>query len=310
MTRATRHRRGGVSLMEVLIAIFVIMVGLLGLLALIPVGGLAIQDMVKADRTGTLGRAALRDVKVRRMLDPELWIPKPDPKDPNPAPFAIDPLGVVVYGLGEIKLGGVLDRRNLALPPEPTPLTAEQATWIFLGRDDRVFTIPKDPAERKKPTLDDNGEEKFSGHYSWFLTVSPAMSEKDLWVRFKSQYMVSVVVCYKRQFTEEGERTVKVTEFLGGGWGGGSIVLDEQVNVREDQWIMLYDASQSGDVSQCKWYRVVAVGKGDLPYLTLSGPDWDVMNYPKPTAVIISTVVGVYTEPIELDRDPAWLPKP
>ena len=63
------HRRG-VSLLEVLAAIGVLSIGLLGLAALLPIGRYTIAEATKADRAGHCGRAALRNVVVRRMLDP------------------------------------------------------------------------------------------------------------------------------------------------------------------------------------------------------------------------------------------------
>jgi hypothetical protein len=66
--------RRGVSLLEVLISIFVLAVGLLGVLAIIPLGQMTIAESVKADRAGACGRAAMRDIKVRRMLDFRSWI--------------------------------------------------------------------------------------------------------------------------------------------------------------------------------------------------------------------------------------------
>lgn len=66
--------RRGVSLMEVLISIFVLSVGLLGIAALIPLGRFTIVEASKADRSGACGRAAIRDVKVRRLLDRTAWV--------------------------------------------------------------------------------------------------------------------------------------------------------------------------------------------------------------------------------------------
>jgi len=72
------HRRG-ISLLEVLAAIGVLSIGLLGLAALLPVGRYTISEATKADRTGDCGRAAMRDVVVRRMLDYYNWY---DPHNP------------------------------------------------------------------------------------------------------------------------------------------------------------------------------------------------------------------------------------
>lgn len=66
--------RGGVTLLEVLVAIMVLSVGLLGLAALIPVGRFEMAEAGKVDRGSTLGRAAFRDLLVRGYLRPENWL--------------------------------------------------------------------------------------------------------------------------------------------------------------------------------------------------------------------------------------------
>ena len=73
----SRTRRRGISLLEVLAAIGVLSVGLLGLAALLPIGIFTIGEATKADRAGQCGRAALRDIVVRRMLDSSYWTRKP-----------------------------------------------------------------------------------------------------------------------------------------------------------------------------------------------------------------------------------------
>lgn len=59
--------------MEVLISIFVLSVGLLGVAAVIPVAGHEILEATKADRSAACGQAALHDIRVRGTLDPDDW---------------------------------------------------------------------------------------------------------------------------------------------------------------------------------------------------------------------------------------------
>ncbi|MCC6123929.1 MAG: hypothetical protein IT426_03125 [Pirellulales bacterium] len=105
--------RRGVSLLEVLISIGVLTVGLLGVLAIIPLGQMTIAESVKAERAGACGRAAMRDIKVKRLLDYRSWMweqntwgigydPSFPPasqifpiRDPD-VPDAAHPLGVIV----------------------------------------------------------------------------------------------------------------------------------------------------------------------------------------------------------------------
>src|SRR5579859_1448276 len=70
-TEPKRSRHRGISLLEVLISIFILLVGLLGVGALIPIGRLEVGQADKFDRAGTLGRAAFREMKIRAMLRPD-----------------------------------------------------------------------------------------------------------------------------------------------------------------------------------------------------------------------------------------------
>ena len=65
--RRLRIGRHGVTLMEVLISIAVVAIGLLGVVALIPVGGQQAQTGARNDRQARLGRRTFREFKVRGM---------------------------------------------------------------------------------------------------------------------------------------------------------------------------------------------------------------------------------------------------
>jgi hypothetical protein len=54
-----RHRRAGVTLIEVLAAIFITGVGLLALLTLFPLGALALAQAIKDDRTAAVAQGAV-----------------------------------------------------------------------------------------------------------------------------------------------------------------------------------------------------------------------------------------------------------
>ena len=79
--------RAGISLLEVLISIFVLTVGLLGIAAVIPIGRVEILQTQIADRSSTLGRDAHRELYVREYLNPNHWLvlwPDDDVADPWP----------------------------------------------------------------------------------------------------------------------------------------------------------------------------------------------------------------------------------
>jgi hypothetical protein len=113
-----RSLRRGISLLEVLISMFVLAVGLLGVAALIPAGHHEIAQGSRLEYASMIGRSAFRDLKVRGMLTPgnwdgtyywrlqngnPAWAPT-GPDDPQPfvvngaksahVAFALDPLGI------------------------------------------------------------------------------------------------------------------------------------------------------------------------------------------------------------------------
>jgi len=66
--------RPGVTLMEVMIAIGVMTVGLMGMASLIPLGRLELSEGDRMDNVSSLGRASFRDITVRGYLRPEMWV--------------------------------------------------------------------------------------------------------------------------------------------------------------------------------------------------------------------------------------------
>ena len=74
LVETIRRRRRGISLLEVLISMFVLSIGLLGVASLMPIGKFAVREATKANQSAAAARAALRQLKVRRMLRPDRWL--------------------------------------------------------------------------------------------------------------------------------------------------------------------------------------------------------------------------------------------
>ncbi len=290
--------RRGVSLMEVLISIFVTAIGLLGLAALIPVGTYAIFHTTVADRSGACGRAGLREVKIQRMLDPALWV-----GNPGNGPFAIDPLGIVLKMPNSL---GSIPRISLKDPLTGNAMSQDVADQTFTFHDDLAVEFPEDEQRPYLllPDLDSDYPQPLADeHYTWFLTVTPSPMEALEHAENKRVFTVSVVVCFQRKFNVSDDpdlngESPRTAEVLGNGWGGGSVKLNNRVTIKENEWIMLYGGGR------CHWYRVLSTGvtADNEQLLGLSGPDWDAANIPKPKALVVSGVKGVYTTTIEVDR--------
>ena len=311
--------RRGFSLMEVLAAIGVIAIGLLGLASLMPIGQIMIFQGTQADRAGNCGRAAMRDVVVRRMLDSTNWT-----KNPTTPAFLIDPIGVTggyqnangpTGPLANINFGGTTIPR-VSLKNNGTAMVGLQAASTFTCTDDLVAPLPENftpaqPVGRPVNMVGGNPSPlDYRGDYTWFASVVPQPNS--------SRFTVSVVVCYKRlvdTVAREHSNTnnpVIVSSLHdsvnGVALAGGSVQLNAALNdpangisVHENDWVAL--CSSAG---LCRWYRIAAISD-DTTQLTLVGPDW--VN-PSPgsdkVVALASNVVGVYTTTIDLDTDPTW----
>jgi prepilin-type N-terminal cleavage/methylation domain-containing protein len=309
--------RRGLSLLEVLVSMGILTVGLLAVASLIPIGKFAMVETNKADRTGMLGRAGLREVKVRRMLDPNLWA-----STPTNTVFVIDPLGCTSV-LGTTSVGGTasaIERVNLRTVPGGGALNSGQADSIFRLQDELIYSLPKDmvPPQTGDRPVPTGGNE---GNFSWFLTVACSPAELSLPLPQKRQFSVAVVVCWKRAFTatandpEAGEATVSVVCDAATGFGGIGISYPTTTTAptpKQNEWVLLTSGTQA------TWYRVVSVGSdGTTTRATLVGPDWNGGTTggtlgPPPAPddsvklVVIKGVTGVYTTTVQLDNDAIW----
>jgi hypothetical protein len=310
---------------EVLAAIGVLSVGLLGLAALLPLGRLAISDSMRIDQTGDCGRAALRDVRVRGLLDPRLIVGAyPVKSNSPPTSYIIDPRGIA-NGLGSF--GSIVPRVNILNALGGSAMSSTQADAVFLCPDDLSVSLPEQqtpPLPEGRPTLN-----PFQGAYSWMLTVTPCATDPvystNNPVLYPYKYSVSVVVFDHRGVSNTtppgSERAVQVTKFLGVSngsiaYGGGSVQLSRSlsdiatdssaptgINIHEGDWVAL--CSTSG---LCQWYSVATVSDDNSTggsYMTLSGPDW-VVQGGETVVAVGKAIAGVYTTTVVLDQEPGW----
>ena len=168
--------RPGLSLLEVLVALFILSFGLLGVAMLLPAGTVTLRETAKLDRGAALGRAAMREVKVRQYADPwwyrgpgdvdfdrdvPRWIRPLDggqwapfghltqfPEDSVTRPVLIDPLYVARHtgssDLWRFPLVGqhTMPRATINLrqsPGPPYPMRYGVAERFFMCQDDLEF---------------------------------------------------------------------------------------------------------------------------------------------------------------------------
>jgi hypothetical protein len=110
--------RPGISLLEVLISMFVLVIGLLGVAAMFPVGQSYVFKAAQYDRSAALGQAAFNEIQVRGMLRMDAnrpfdyWLRPDSSSDP---PVGANPF---VPGMPPVPNGAV-DLRGIAFAIDP-----------------------------------------------------------------------------------------------------------------------------------------------------------------------------------------------
>ncbi|MEX0936932.1 MAG: hypothetical protein WDZ59_03655 [Pirellulales bacterium] len=276
---ARRRDRRAISLLEVLVSMFVLLFGLVGVLALIPVGNHYLQQATVHDRAAAVGHAAFNQIRTQRLLRPDRWVDGAGdvsiglPTSSPPPAFAVDPLWYA-YGpnnsppgahsfpyssapvFPEFMLRRVSLRSELAPPGPPfqiiPPAIAEQG---FMWDDDLSITLPEDhdqPSQTlaQRDISDAAVQRQFQGDFSWMFTAvpvkhGPGWNPVDGRFTGDTHYEVSVVVFHKRAVDRDlaREYVVQVPEVVGG-IGGGEIRIAsadpaELEPAREGQWLML-----------------------------------------------------------------------
>jgi len=233
--------RRGVSLLEVLVSMFIILFGLLGVAALLEVGRSEMGSATRLDRAMTCGRSALAEVKIRGMADPNRWVARYDTNTPytnwsggsvtpqwaavsamenslqHYQAYVIDPLYITQFltdnpGANDQQItdntarfpytsGAPLFMGRCSLDAVPTAALFPYFDRMFVWPDDQVFNIPRDPAERPTRQVDAAGIGQFEGNYSWMVTVCPVPTEVGQTVADRSLYEVSAVVFHQRDFS-------------------------------------------------------------------------------------------------------------
>lgn len=222
--------RRGISLLEVLVSIGVLLVGFTGVATLLPIAKFYATDANKYTRASTLGQQALHDIQIRGYLSPKKWV---DPAGSfgfvNSSFLVVDPLAMSYaaanyqqqpvffpafpYTQSSPPPAGVpqMFRSNVDIanswpddsdtPVKPNPLAMPfaQADRIFRLNDDLIFDLPANGDDRPKATSGTLSPD-FAGDYSYFVTLSHTPADINN-AKNMQRFLVSIVVCYKRDLT-------------------------------------------------------------------------------------------------------------
>ncbi|MBN1854791.1 MAG: prepilin-type N-terminal cleavage/methylation domain-containing protein [Pirellulales bacterium] len=276
--KGSRKRRLGISLTELLISMFILLIGLLGVAAMFPVGSHYIVRSERFDRAATIGHAAAADMAARGYLRREewnwlgledKWVNYVNSTDPYRFPgLAIDPLGVLealdqnnsdaarffpapTFGDNPVQQGWPMTRVNLNT-------SNPAAELAFTCQDDLAFELP-DASDSPLKLLfekDGNGNpvrRAWNGSYSWIVTIGPAYYPNGAIATGDPslKHEVSIVIIHgrtllfpKTQSPEYDERIVGV-QILSPGYGGGEVQLlandpNKLKGIRQGEWLLLY----------------------------------------------------------------------
>jgi prepilin-type N-terminal cleavage/methylation domain-containing protein len=333
-TARRKRRSRGVSLLEILVAIFILSVGLLGVAALIPVGNSEVIKGTIANRSAETGLRAFREMKLRGYLNPRNWLAggqavvDADTGVMRPefggSTFIIDPLTSLSGGQptipgAKVKMLTLRSAMSTESSKASPPMQGPVAEQVFIAQDSLHFTRPDEKTE--PPMQFESGQSgprrRTHSLYSWMAMLSPmqVMPNGTLAPEFKlDTYLMSVVVFY-RDLPGSEPRTAIImgAESLGGNefrltipQGADS---DAKKFLRPRRWILLTDADRL-----YRWYRIgtvegsVAEDRSDR-VVSLLGPDWDsTSSGSKPQAVVFESVVAVIEKMVQLEGQTMWAP--
>ena len=338
--RRSSHPRHGLSLIEALISIFIVSIGLLGVVALFTIGHHDALSGAVADHAALVGREKLRDFRVRGMDDPGNWLYYDNSPvyiaDTPRRSFCIDPPTVIAAGAAiefpfSVARSVKMSRIKLSSGIGANAMTAFQADEIFRSQDDLSFNDPDDadllPTQIFAGASTLPVEKRASdGRFSWMATVVPQLDVTNSTFSISDQYTLSIVVFHQRPGMaanlSDFELSVTVN-FIGGGYAGGDATLTTPPanaarfsDIGAGQW-MLVATNVSGN-GYFQWYRLTSVSDiyGDPTSssrdVTLIGADWDTgalggePDFPVEGTIVIG-VVAVYEQTIRLKTSSLWL---
>lgn len=252
-----RSTRFGMTLIEIMAAILVLSIGLVGVISAIPFGGLRMAQMQEADNSSALGRNAARVMKSNGWANPANWWYENGFENPNSVlpngnlnltfPFFVDPISKSVSPpefFATTPTGGFDSFFTRVAPTVSHPTfdrVAIQPRHIeraFYLQDDLVYgyataedeTLCRPRVETTDGLLGDVGDpnatQPFGGRYTWLATVAPRNTSGDFYDCPKDALAAAdydVVVFENRV---PGDEKAFAARLEGSGYQGGAVTLD------------------------------------------------------------------------------------
>ncbi len=260
--------RGGFSIIEVLTSIVVAMIGVFGVMILIPFAVKQAQTGLDSDAAVTAARNANSQFEIRGYHNPTNWITATGNYDPFdlttpalPEIFSIDPLGVMENGGNLVQANFPFNRLDAGTPfpvnagtgndltfravnlrlPNGGQMNAQMARQMFRAADDLVFGESIDDLEGPAAIYDEAEglilKRQSRGGISWSAIVIPVKIEPAIVTTTRWSYRMYVLV-YKNRKTsladpEGGMRTAMLNPTLNVGFKSpvGNVFLEAGVPV-------------------------------------------------------------------------------
>ena len=233
-----QEQRFGISLFEVLAAIFILSIGLLGVLAVVPFGAFQMSKARHAEFASNMLANAAEEIVIRDMLGHVL-------RNFN---NNVQPGGVPGFVWVE-----PYDRTNGAEPQHL--LFVSQPNWqeIMRGGDDIEYTAHSD----RRPDFTGRTEMQSTGQYTWFFTF-PMPHADD---RANDRIPVHVLACHRRV---PGDDVFAMLDGYRPSMGGGTLTFSEaDFMERLSQTRYVFVIWQDAGEVHGAWCRIVFLDKSD-----------------------------------------------
>lgn len=252
-----RSPRRAMTLIEIMAAILVLSIGLVGVISAIPFGGLRMSQMQEADNSSALGRNAVRVMKSNDWANPANWWYENGFTNANSVkangnlnltfPFFVDPISKSVSPpefFATTPVGGFNSFFTRVAPTVSHPTFNRMAIQprhierAFYLQDDLVYgyangedeTLYRPRVETTDGLLGDVGDPDatapFSGRYTWLATVAPKNASGDFY-DCPQDAIVAVdydVVVFENRVPDNEKAFAARLE--GSGYQGGAVTLD------------------------------------------------------------------------------------
>jgi len=272
----TIRRTSGVSLLEVLAAIFVVSIGLLGVLAVIPFGAFQVSKAQHAEYASNMLVNAAEEIFIRKMPQPIEW-GHPSLASGGETVFVkVDPPESSTFNCTKfiwVEPWGMRDPDyHIFCINSFVPL--DKWDEVMRGQDDLDYTIPVD--ERPELKFNKEGKPLSSGKYTWFFTYLPkaestyAGQMQDVPLSsVNSPVAVDVLACYNRVASDD--RQVQPNGFLPT-QGGGTFTFSNTAHVElltQTKYVFVTWGSPT-QVDGGAWCKIVFLDKS-TPRIAVTG---------------------------------------